>query len=244
MLDYNKAMIVYEVLRVINKKPLFLEAHMDRFEQSIQFDDSSFQMDRRDLQARLDQVIKDASNVDFNIRIEYDTKNGEYELSAFYPEYPTRDFVRRGVSVKTIDYSRENPNIKWKAQDLRKQMDELKEHYDVYEMVYCKDSQVLEGSKTNIFFIKGNTIYTSPSDGVLEGITRKMVIQTVNQMKMNLEIQPIKYEDLQDYESAFLTGTSINILPIVKMDEFLFSVTNPILLELMQSFEERVKHGN
>jgi branched-chain amino acid aminotransferase len=84
-------------------------------------------------------------------------------------------------------------------------------------VVVDADENLVEGPGFNIFAVKGSTI-TTPAQGVLEGITRRSVI----------EIAPgYGYEIIQDHLSAdsarkadevFVTSTAGGVMPVTKID--------------------------
>ena len=83
---------------------------------------------------------------------------------------------------------------------------------------------VAEGTGANIFFIKGNIIYTPIPDCFLNGITRQTVIEIVQNKGFHLEEKYIKLKDLVNFDEAFLTGTAAEVTPISSVDNIKFAV--------------------
>jgi branched-chain amino acid aminotransferase len=77
---------------------------------------------------------------------------------------------------------------------------------------------VAETSTENIFIIKNNVVSTPhPSLGVLKGITRDVVIQSVKELNYSLEERSITVHELYNADEIFVTGTAAEIVPIVKI---------------------------
>lgn len=76
--------------------------------------------------------------------------------------------------------------------------------------------EILEGTRTNFFVFKNNTLIT-PKDGILLGITRKIVINLARKRFSILEKQ-IKKNDLKTVDEAFITSSSKEIMPVVQVD--------------------------
>jgi len=77
---------------------------------------------------------------------------------------------------------------------------------------------VAETSTENIFIIKNNDVSTPhPSLGVLKGITRDVVIQSVKELNYPLEERSITVHELYNADEIFVTGTAAEIVPIVKI---------------------------
>lgn len=75
--------------------------------------------------------------------------------------------------------------------------------------------EITEGATSNIFFIKGNKIYTPKlSCGMLNGIIRQYILK-------NYEVfeEKIKLEDLENFEEAFITNSLLGIMPVNSIEK-------------------------
>jgi len=79
------------------------------------------------------------------------------------------------------------------------------------------DGHITEGPGFNIFAIKKNTLWT-PENGVLEGVTRKTVLEFAKKDKMQIEVTSFKQEVLQKAEEIFITSTAGGIMPVSTLD--------------------------
>lgn len=70
---------------------------------------------------------------------------------------------------------------------------------------------VAECTVTNIFFGIGNVIVTPIADRFLNGITRQTVIELARSMGIIVEEKRITLEDLEKYDTCFVTGTATEI---------------------------------
>ena len=78
-----------------------------------------------------------------------------------------------------------------------------------------------EAGTMNLFFRIGNKLITAPtSDSILDGITRKSLIQIAKDQGIEVEVRPIKVEELIDAAKnktlleIFGSGTAVVVLPI------------------------------
>jgi len=87
-----------------------------------------------------------------------------------------------------------------------------------FESIYrLADGTLLEGMTTNVFVVRNSTLVTPPvADGVLPGVTRAIVLEIAKRIADVREAR-ITTEDLLDAEEAFLTSTTIEIVPIVRV---------------------------
>lgn len=71
---------------------------------------------------------------------------------------------------------------------------------------------IFEASRANIFWVKGNTLYTPPlSSGCLNGITRQAVIDQANRLRIPLKEKNLSVKEFLQAEQAFLTNSLLGI---------------------------------
>lgn len=80
-----------------------------------------------------------------------------------------------------------------------------------------REDNVVEGPGFNIFTVKGGEVFT-PEVGVLEGITRKTVIELATENGTPLAQRKIPSEELRGADEVFVTSTAGGIMPITKVD--------------------------
>ena len=151
--------------------------------------------------------------------------------------YPNDDQYSKGVNTVFQYAVRENPSIKMANPKLKNDSHNLIKSENVYEtiLVNSKD-EVTEGSRSNLFFIKNDCVFSPSESLILKGITRKYLIKLINQLEIDFIEQSIKIKDLEYFDAAFLSGTSPIILPISSIEDYNFDVNNKVLRELMNEF--------
>lgn len=82
-----------------------------------------------------------------------------------------------------------------------------------------KDGYVAECTGDNIFVVKKGTLLTPPAwVGVLEGITRKVVIDIAHEEKIPFREEVFTPALLYSSEECFLTGTAAQVIPVTRID--------------------------
>jgi branched-chain amino acid aminotransferase len=76
---------------------------------------------------------------------------------------------------------------------------------------------VVEGPGFNVFAVKGGKIST-PSQGVLEGITRKSAIELAAEHGIPLESRAVPADEVRRADEVFVTSTAGGIIPVTKVD--------------------------
>lgn len=104
------------------------------------------------------------------------------------------------------------------------------------------DGYVSEGSVDNIFIIRDGTLTTPPlSDGMLEGITRAVVLDVAAGLGIPCEQLSLRVDDLHRADECFLTGTGAELIPVRRIDGYEFSAAPaPLLAAIMQGFKTRI----
>ncbi|XP_044474787.1 branched-chain-amino-acid aminotransferase 2, chloroplastic-like isoform X2 [Mangifera indica] len=86
---------------------------------------------------------------------------------------------------------------------------------DVLYLDSVKKKNLEEVSSCNIFVVKGNVISTPATTGtILEGITRKSIIEIAQDYGFQVEERAIPVDELLDADEVFCTGTAVVVAPV------------------------------
>lgn len=97
-----------------------------------------------------------------------------------------------------------------------------------FEAILYRDNFITEGSHTNFFAVKKNIIYTTRlSNYILDGVTRKVVFEICRQNQMKYSEELITVNDLRTFDEFFITGTTTEITPVVKIDDWIVNNGKP-----------------
>lgn len=212
---------IYEVIRVKNGKPLFLREHLDRLFKSHELVYGSEMPESETLCEDCYALIEQESILNQNIRIEvFYQPNLQVAVFAVASFYPNAELVKEGVRLITIEAMREDPHAKVDPRAFRKNILIEMERKDAYEAALVdQDGMLTEGTRSNLFFIRNGVVYTSPGEKVLLGITRQMVVTACKSLQIPVVEKGISAKKLSEVDAAFMTGTSVDVLPIAYLDE-------------------------
>lgn len=234
---------VYEVIRLTDGKPLFVAEHYERMSKSLSSIGKEFLLSFPDFAKQIDQVAKANKMDEGNIRIEqFREPSDPVEHISIYPvphSYPTQEMYDKGVSVAFMQAERDNPQVKIFNVHFRNKADELIAETGVAEVLLVnRQGEITEGSRSNVFFIKGNAVIAAPQHAVLPGITRMKVLQIFEEDGIDYEEAPVMAENAGSYDAAFLTGTSKEVLPIANIEDIKYDVNHSLLRHLMKRYRE------
>jgi branched-chain amino acid aminotransferase len=79
------------------------------------------------------------------------------------------------------------------------------------------EGNVVEGPSFNVFTVKGGRMAT-PSQGVLEGITRKTVIELTAEVGIPLEAREVPADEVRGADEVFIASTAGGVVPVTTID--------------------------
>lgn len=241
--DYHPDMsadIYYEIVRIIGRKFLFLDDHLERLRSSIRNSQLIFPGEPVILES-LKALLYENQFTEGNIRICLQKNRGNKpDLLCFFTPwiYPDEQTYLSGVQLVIYSHERPNPGIKKWDNKFRTDVRQTIHDFGVYEaLLLNREGQITEGSRSNVFFIDAsNKLITPPENSVLPGITRKYVIQICNEQGLETEERVIPREELKKLSACFISGTSPKVLPVYQIDKHQFNADHPILKIIMEQF--------
>ena len=103
-----------------------------------------------------------------------------------------------------------------------------------------RNGKITEGSKSNFFAIVDGEVYSASDDVILIGITRKRVLESLQNSGLTLKIGTFTLEESASHKDSalFVSSTPFDILPITYVDDYEFnSVNNPLLIKIAESYK-------
>jgi branched-chain amino acid aminotransferase len=258
---------VYETLRTYHGQPFLFDRHMSRLRTSAGMLALAVPLTDDQIAARVDHTMRaaglgPAGGGEAYIRILVTRGVGEltYDPAAtpepsmvviVKPQVDPEPVVfERGVKVALVPIMRNHPgsvNPAIKSNNLLNSalaMQEAVRRGAFEGMMRNYRGELAECSTANIFVVKGGAALTPPLDaGLLAGITRAFLFEVGAELKIPVREQILKDPDLLGADEAFLTSTTREIVPIVKVDEHTIGSgkPGPVTRALLQRFRERAQ---
>ena len=139
---------------------------------------------------------------------------------AYAAPFPDMGNLAAGAAAIT------RPDLRWSRCDIKVislianvlANQEAKEN-GAFEAILIRDGFALEGTHTSFFAVKDGVIHTAPlSNFILPGITREITIEAVLRAGIEVVESPISASELNGMDELFITGTTTEVVPIVKLD--------------------------
>lgn len=254
---------VYEVIPVFGGKPLRQAEHLDRLQRSMDRVSLSNPLTRDEWNTVFQQLLQQNPGEDRSIYLQVTRGAAAVrDLSLFADIQPTV-FVMVN-DIKPVDYAvLENgieaitvDDFRWKACDIKSVslianvMIRLHANAkSVMDAVMVRDGLVTEGTASNIFVVQKGVISTPPkSECLLPGITRDLVIELARANGLTVEEREIKKSELHTADEIWLTSSTREIAPVVKLDNH--AIGNGVagqcwkkIIGIYQGYKQELRRG-
>lgn len=212
---------VYESLKVRAGIPLFLEEHLERFFASARIMELEHNFPAEGIRRGLYDLIEQNGIDEASVRIQmYGGPDPfYYAFAADLPRYP-EEYYREGVD--TISYRGERilPMAKSNCLLLNYLAQREAGRVGALEaLLLDREEGLLEGSRSNLFAVDGETIYTA-GEGILHGVTRSHIIDYCSTGKLKMVYGTLRMQEVlgNRYEGIFISSTSMGAVPVRSLD--------------------------
>ena len=249
------ALGVYSVWRSYShNKFLHLEAHLARTRRSMTLLGWDFELDETavrqaihtlctlspypEMRVRLD-VLAEPANVGPANALGADSRI-LLALMPFTP--PSSNMYENGVKLDIASgLERDQPLIKT-ADFAVKRRTYSGEAYE--SLLVDAAGHILEGTGSNFYAVRDGVVWTA-REGVLEGITRQIVLQLISQLGIPLRLEPVTVADLPHLDEAAMSSSSRALLPVVEIAGQMIGNgrPGPIIQRILAAYNDYVE-GN
>jgi branched-chain amino acid aminotransferase len=241
---------VYEVIRMSKGRPVFFFDHIERLKTSVKLQNKRLLAGIDELRRDIITLVKTEKRKEVNLKIVFNYSNSDNRLVYLIePVYPTNEQYKKGVKGILFFAERKDPESKVIDHRLRSDIYHRLVLESAYEaLLVNKTNCITEGSRSNIFFIRDEKMFTAPDEKVLSGITRKHVIDICRGNGIDLIFTCINADNISDYDCVFMTGTSPLVLPFYCINNNYFRPNHKMVTLLRNLYlvraEESIKAFN
>lgn len=245
-LTFRRGFGAFDYLRIYEGTPLFIEDHLDRFENSARMLGIDMPMSRDELTQHVLELVEKNAQDTAGLQL---FLTGGYSEDGFTPAEPNLiilqnplpqvpdTYYEKGASLISHEYLRDLPQAKttnyMMAVVLGKKMREV----GATDALYYHGDSIHETTRSNFFLVTHEDTIITASDHILHGVTRKHVLQ-VARTHWQVEERQVTWHDLNNAKEAFITSTTKGALPIVKIDDLVINTghVGEVCNELMAHF--------
>jgi branched-chain amino acid aminotransferase len=254
---------VYETLRTYNRQPFLYDRHVRRLRQSARYLSLDVPFDDAALLQSIQQTI-DAAGEMKEAYIRVLLTRGVGELTYDVAATPTPSLViivkpiddvpervtREGIVISLVDVLRNHPgsvNPIIKSNNLLNNALAMQtaNRRGGEEALMCNyRGELSECSQSNFFMVRGGAAITPASEaGLLEGVTRAFLFEVGRDVGVDVREQTLYPSDLATADEAFITSTTRELSPVVRIDERVIGagVPGPVTLKLFAGYRRKAQ---
>lgn len=223
-LAVGRAYAAFEFFRIINKRPFYIERHLDRLMNTLSILRLKIKYTKEQLHEIVQELIQKNEQSDYFLKI-YALPGNSLNLNEmakllilpYEIEYFDQSVGKEGVNLISKAYARFLPEAKstnylpsvfWQSE-----MDAN----NAVDVLYYSNNQILESSRGNIFVVK-NGIIATPGKNVLKGITKSILMDIIPGTNWKVEEKTISTDELFNADEVFLSSTTKMVMPVVQID--------------------------
>lgn len=250
---------VFEGMRIYGGKVFRLAEHLERLWNSAKAIWLEIPMTPEELGEAIRQTVAVNGITDGYVRLVVTRGEGTLGLDPNHCRVPQviiiadtitlypREYYEKGLHIVTVSTMRNHPaalsprikslnylnNILAKIEGMQAGC--------VEALMLNQKGEVAECTGDNIFLVrKGELLTPSVEAGILEGITRAVVIELAREQQIPVREVPLTKHDVYIADECFLTGSAAEIVPVTKVDSRKIGagVPGPITLRLLDRFHE------
>jgi len=223
---------VYEVIPVYGKRPFRLAQHLARLKRSCDAIHLANPCKDADWIAIIQKLIDQDDSQDQMVYLQI--TRGAAPRDHAFPEksqptcfaygkpmtYPDVKAQANGVAAITTQ------DIRWLRCDIKSIallanviLRQSAVENGAAEAILLRGESLTEGAASNIFLVKNDCIVTTPkSELILPGITRDLVVELAQANELCMEERAVSVDELLSADEVWMTSSTKEILPIVKID--------------------------
>ena len=248
---------IYETMRVYDGVIFLLGEHLNRLRRSASLIGLNLPKNDADIRSDVYDTLLANDLSDAYVRLTISRGYGEIGLDPDLCKEPTftiiaekfknypRSYYENGIRLKIASVRRNlkealNPQIK-SLNFLNNILAKIEaKQADAHEAIMLNmHGHLAEGTVSNIFFLK-NSILQTPSIecGILDGITRGLVIDLAEKNALTVKEGDFRPEDLYRATEVFITNSTMEVVPVSRVDEVHFNVGETARLLLAKYKQE------
>lgn len=253
---------IYETLRAYNGVIFLLDRHLDRLKKSADAISLGLPMQLDEIGAALAETVRVNGLDDAYVRIQISRGPGDIGLDPGLCPVPTMviiakpfrgypaEYYEKGVALTVVKTRRNHPlalDPSIKATNFLNNILAKIEAINAgaYEGIMLNwEGYIAEGTISNIFWVEDGILHTpSLGVGILEGVTRGLVLDLARRGGIPIKQDAFPRESLYGADECFITNTTVEIMPVATVDGKKIGAGTPgqVTMGLMMSYKDEVR---
>jgi branched-subunit amino acid aminotransferase/4-amino-4-deoxychorismate lyase len=225
---------LFETIRTYRGMPFALEAHIERLRGSAEM--LGFRLPNYDWATVISRLLERNHLMSSDAAVRLTVTRGPAEPNLLPPTSPRPTTIatarlvdpalarrqRRGTSVTVLPFTRGGSFTEHKLLDYVSAIlgRTLALQRGCDEGIYADpDGRLREAITASLFIVRGQSLLTTPVQGILPGVTRRFVLELAEKAGIRVVEAALHRRDLLRAAEAFLTSSVAEIMPVIRVDE-------------------------
>lgn len=244
-LALQRGYAIFDFLRTCNGVPLFIDDHFERFNRSarlMQLESPEIGSIKEIINELIDRNRLQQSGIKIILTggfspDGYSLSEPNLIVTESEMRFPEAERYRIGMKILTIEYQRQMPQVKTIDYLMGVRLQKKRIEAGAGDVLYHKNGKVSEFPRANVFIVTKEGVIVTPGTGILEGITRKKILEIAT-ASFRVETRDVSPEEVKKATEVFLTNSSHRVFPIVQVDDIHIGDGRPgkITRKLLEDF--------
>lgn len=248
---------VYEVFRIYNGTCFEAEAHWERLARSLKELRINLGMSVSELARGIETFLREEDINDGMLYLQ--VTRGTAPRAHPFPgaDTPpvitafTKPLTRPSDALEHGAAAVIHPDIRWLRCDIKSLnllpnvlAKQAASEAGAQEAILHRDGTVTEGSASNAAIVSGGVLWTHPANHlILHGVTRAVTLKLAREIGIPVREEPFTLDMLHNADEAFMMGTTVEVMPIVRIDgkPVANGVPGPVTRRLQKAFEAYIE---
>lgn len=236
---------VYETLKLRKRQVYFIKLHAERLIHSAAILNIGHNFTVEYIQNAIEKLVIANKVENSNIKVLLiggaDSTSANLYIMQLNPLFPERKLYKQGCRLISYKGERHFP----KAKSLSMLLSSIAYHQAIQKNAYDallidRYNTITEGTRTNFFAIKNDTVISPPEDKILSGVTRLTLMACLKKNGIQFTEKDLKLENSDTWDACFITSTSTKVMPVTHIDDQEFSISD-LLLNIKQLYDAFLK---
>ncbi len=251
-IGFRRGYAAFDYLKIHKSQAIFIEDHLERFENSAKTLRLTMPMSRQALKQHVLELIEKNNATEAGLQL---FLTGGIAADGFTPAEPQlvilvtklpkpkAEAYDTGLKLITHEYVRTLPEVKSNNYFMAVYLSKAMQEANATDVLYHDAKRVLETTRSNVFIVKeDNSIVTAHKD-VLPGITRKQLLKLIPKLT-KLELRDVALEELWSAKEIFISSTTKGAMPITQIDDKVIAdgKVGPLTKALGKAFQEHLEN--
>ncbi len=253
---------VFEGIRIYSGKIFECDAHLDRLWNSAKAIRLEIPSTRDEVTRAIYETVKANNFTDCYVRLVVTRGMGDLGLDPKKCSKPTvfiisdliavypKEMYDKGIAVITASVIRNHPNALSARIKSLNYLNNILAKIEANDagvpeaLMLNHDGNVAECTADNVYIVRDGVVQTPTTyDGILEGVTRKVIIELCGKLGVPLVEKTLQRHDLYVADEMFLSGTGAEVIAVTKIDGRTIGAghSGPVTQKIMAAFHKHVR---